>query len=310
MSKQQWQSMAEAMANEGSMSWRQIAKALGISKSTVSDYLRGCKIKEPSKHSNRHLLIPDCQVKQGIDMSFLTHIGKYIVKARPDVIINIGDFADMPSLSSYDKGKRAAEGRRVCEDIAAAKEGMKLLLAPMRELQEQQRAAGKPVYSPRMVLTLGNHEARIDRHVDANPELHGFLGMHSLGYEEAGWEVYPFLTPVIVNGVAYCHFFQNVLTGKPLSGTAANMLKTIGQSFTQGHRQVLDVATRFLPADGSQQWGLIAGACYTHEEEYKGAQGNAHWRGVVLKHNVRNGSYDPLFVGLDWLAKTYEGEQQ
>jgi hypothetical protein len=34
-------------------------------------------------------------------------------------------------------------------------------------------------------------------------------------------------------------------------------------------------------------------------------QGNKHWRGIVVKHNVRNGSYDPLFISLGWLEKEY-----
>lgn len=95
------------------------------------------------------------------------------------------------------------------------------------------------------------------------------------------------------------------MTGKPLAGTAANMLTKIGKSFTMGHRQQLDIATRFLQVDGEQQFGLIAGACYLHEEDYKGVQGNRHWKGIVVKHRVNNGSYDPLFVSLDWLKDEY-----
>jgi hypothetical protein len=95
------------------------------------------------------------------------------------------------------------------------------------------------------------------------------------------------------------------MSGKPLTGTAQNMLKTIGESFTMGHRQTLDVTTRFLPSSGKQQWGMICGAAYVHEEHYKGVQGNKHWRGIVLKHNVRDGSYDPLFVSMEWLEKEF-----
>jgi len=51
-----------------------------------------------------HLIIPDVQAKPGLDFTYLRAIGNYIAKKQPDVIINIGDFADMPSLSSYDKG--------------------------------------------------------------------------------------------------------------------------------------------------------------------------------------------------------------
>jgi hypothetical protein len=72
-----------------------------------------------------------------------------------------------------------------------------------------------------------------------------------------------------------------------------------------GHRQVLDVATRTLPVDGRQQWGIVAGACYPHDEDYKGHQGNKHWRGVIVLHEVQDGDFDPMFVSLDYLRRSY-----
>lgn len=306
--RQEWQHQAIALEDTGVLSRRGIAKAVGQPRSTVLDFLRAYsqfKTEADTGEGTTHLYIPDNQVKPGVDLSYLTWVGKYIVRKRPDVIILAGDFADMPSLSSYDVGKRAAEGQRVQKDIDAAIEGMTLLLKPLRDLQAQQKANNEAVYHPRMVLTLGNHEQRIERHVEANPALHGFLSIDNLKYKEFGWEVVPFLTPITIDGVAYCHYFTNNMTGKPLGGTALSMLKTLGTSFTQGHKQTLDVATRFLPTSGQQQWGLTCGACYTHNEDYKGVQGNSHWRGLVLKHNVRDGSYDPLFISLDWLEKEY-----
>lgn len=304
-----WQQNALALDKVGTMSRREIAEALSVPKSTVSDFLRAydAVVNSPSRvvEGVTHLYIPDSQVREGVSLAYLTWIGKYIARKRPDVIVHAGDFADMESLSSYDKGKRSAEGKRVQSDIDVAVKGMGLLLQPLRELQAAQREAGEKVYEPRMVMTLGNHEDRINRHVNANSELHGFLSNESLRYGEFGWEVIPFLTPIVIDGVAYCHYFPNVMTGKPLSGNVANMLKTIGTSFTQGHRQTLDVATRFLPTTGQQQWGIVAGACYTHDEDYKGVQGNHHWRGVIVKHNVKGGSYDPLFISLNWLEGEY-----
>lgn len=305
-----WQSQAVALFNLGTMSRRDIARAVKKPKTTCLDFLSAYEkfakaSVEESEEGVTHLVIPDTQVRPGIALDYLGWIGEYIVRKRPDVIVHLADHADMPSLSSYDKGKRSAEGKRVQDDIQAAIQGMEVLLTPLWNLQKQQREAGEKVYSPRMVLTLGNHEDRITRHVNANPELHGFLSIDDLKYKEMGWEVIPFLTPINIDGINYCHYFPNVMTGKPLGGTAANMLKTIGASFTMGHRQTLDVAHRQLPSDGQRQWGLIVGAAYVHEEEYKGYQGNFHWRGVVVKHNVKNGSYDPLFVSLDWLEAEY-----
>lgn len=254
----------------------------------------------------KHMFIPDTQCKPGVDMSYLTWIGKYIVDRKPEVIIHIGDHADMPSLSSYDKGRRAAEGRRVVHDINAAIEGMERLLKPLYDYQQKELAEhGKVLYTPRMVFTIGNHEERIQRHVDANPELYGFLGYDALLYDQMGWEVYDFLKPVIVNGVTYCHFMANPYTGKPYGGMAMNILRHVGESFSMGHKQTLDIATRFLPASGKQQWAIVAGAAYTHEEDYKGHQGNHHWRGLIVKHNVSNGSYNPMFVDLKYLERKY-----
>jgi hypothetical protein len=259
------------------------------------------------KDNCKHFFIPDTQCKSGIDMSYLSWVGNYIVDRKPDVIIHIGDHADMPSLSSYDKGKRSAEGNRVTKDINAAIKGMELLLKPLYDYQQKElKEFGEIKYKPRMILTLGNHEQRIQRHVDANPELYGFLGYDNLLYQEMGWEVYDFLKPVIVNGVTYCHFMANPMSGKPYGGTAQNILQKVGESYSVGHKQTLDVATRFLPASGKQQWGIVAGACYPHNEGYKGHQGNIHWRGIIIKHNVSNGSYNPMFVDLDYLKKKYQ----
>jgi hypothetical protein len=301
---QAWQQQAAALYATGTMSKRQIAETIGIPKSTVSDFLRSEK-KATRRGGTTHLYIPDSQIAPGVSTDFLDWIGKYIVRKRPDVIVHAGDFADMESLSSYDKGKRTAEGKRVQADIDAVRAAWYRLNKPLLELQAQQRARGEPVYNPRKVITLGNHEDRVDRHVNANAELHGFLSINSLGLHDYGWEVVPFKKPIIIDGISYCHYFENVMTGKPLGGSATNMLQKIGRSFTQGHRQTLDVSTRFLPSDGQQQWGLIAGACYEHDESYKGSQGNHHWRGIILKHNVDNGSYDPLFISLDWLKSEY-----
>ena len=240
-----------------------------------------------------HLIIPDTQIKPDTDLEFLLAIGKKIVEERPDVIIHVGDHYDLPSLSTYDKGRKA-EGRRLQADLQAGYKGMAALLHPIRCLQENQRYNKKKVYKPRMVFTMGNHENRLERHIDAHPELEGMYGQFSFGLEEDGWEVYPFLKPVTIDGIAYAHYFYAPMSGRPYGGTAITKLKNIGTSFTQGHQQGLDWANLPRP-DGTQRMGLVAGSCYLHDEEYKGPQANNHWRGIIIKRNV-DGVYDPEFI--------------
>jgi hypothetical protein len=78
-----------------------------------------------------HLIIPDTQAKLGVPTDHLRWIGEYIVERKPDVVIHLGDHADMPSLSSYDVGKRDFEGRRYADDIeASADKAFDVLCAP------------------------------------------------------------------------------------------------------------------------------------------------------------------------------------
>jgi len=251
----------------------------------------------------KHLFIPDVQAKDGVPMEHLTWLGHYIVDKKPDVIICAGDFADMPSLSSYDKGKKSFEGRRYKKDIAAARQAMDLLLAPMKKYNKKQQETRHKQYKPRMVLTLGNHEERIMRAVNLQAELEGVMGYDDLPYED--WEVHDYLKPVVIDGVMYVHFLSNPYTGKPYTGAAKSQLKEVQHSFCVGHKQTLDCHMNFTPL-GKQTIGIIAGACYLHDEDYKGYQGNAHWRGIVLLNDVRDGVFSPVFIDLDYLKTRYE----
>jgi hypothetical protein len=250
-----------------------------------------------------HLIIPDTQVKDGVPTEHLDWIGQYILERRPDVIIHVGDHWDMPSLSSWDRGKIQFEGRRYKRDIEVGNRAFKRITHAVRQFNYGRRRRGQDEYVPRWVFLRGNHEYRIERAVEEHAHLEGLIGYHDLDTE--GWEVHDFLEPVCIDGVWYSHYFQNPMTGKPYGGTALTRLKTIGHSFTMGHTQTLDYALRFVAGRG--QHALVAGACYLHEEDYKGVQGNAHWRGIIVKHQVAGGSYDPMFVSLDFLCRKYEG---
>jgi hypothetical protein len=244
----------------------------------------------------KHCVIPDVQAKPGVPLDHLEWAGRFIAEKRPDVIVCIGDFADMPSLSSYDKGKRSFEGRRYRHDIDAAKRAMDLLMAPILK---------EPGYQPRLILTLGNHEHRIVRATDNEPLLDGTIGLEDLAYDQWGWEVVPFLKPIVIDDISYCHYFYHPNTGKPYAGSnLETRLKTIGMSFTMGHQQGLSIAIRDL-ANGKRQRGLVCGSFYQHEEEYRGYQGNGHWHGIIMKHEVQDGNYDLLEVSLNYLRRRY-----
>jgi hypothetical protein len=248
-------------------------------------------------------IIPDTQVKAGVDLSYLSWVGRYLAEKKPDVIVQIGDFADMPSLSSYDVGKKSFEGRTYKADVESTKEAMGLLMAPIKEEQEKLKRNKEKRWKPRLVLTLGNHEDRISRAINLDRKLDGLISIDDLGYKDFGWEVYPFLDVVVIEGIAFSHYFTTGVMGRPVTSAAA-LLSKKHMSSVMGHVQHRQIAYG-QRADGKQMTGLFCGSCYLHDEDYLGNQGNNYWRGVWLLHEVDNGSFDEMPVSLQYLKRTY-----
>jgi hypothetical protein len=251
----------------------------------------------------RHFIIPDCQVRIQDDFAYLANIGRYIVDKQPEVIVCLGDFADMPSLSSYDVGKKAFEGRRYSKDIEAAVEGMNTLLDPLTDYNRAAKRNKQKQYKPRMVFTLGNHEERINKAVNNDAKLDGVLAISDLGYEEAGWEVYPFLDVVVIDNIAYSHYFTSGVLGRPATSASAQLSKK-HMSCIAGHQQGLQIATGNR-ADGALLTSVIAGSCYEHDEDYLGPQGNKHWRGCLMLNDVEDGQFDLMPLSLKYLNQKY-----
>lgn len=251
----------------------------------------------------KHLVIPDTQIRPGDNLEFLNRVGMYIRDKQPDVLVQIGDFADMPSLSSYDIGKKSFEGRRYVADVESARKGMEVLLKPINEYNDRQRKNGKKQYKPRMILTYGNHEDRINRAVNSDPKLDGTLGLTDLGFKSFGWETHDFLEVVPADGVCYSHYFVTGVAGRPAS-SAQVLLNKKHQSCVAGHQQGRQAASAYK-ADGKRITAIIAGSCYEHNEDYLGPQGNNHWRGLLVLHDVTDGEFDEMYVSLKYLEDKY-----
>lgn len=262
----------------------------------------------------KHFVIPDTQIKPGVPLDHLDWIGRYIVDRKPDVIVMIGDWYDLPSLSSWDKGKAQFEGRRLHADIEAGNRALERLEAPLEQYNAIRRERKERQYFPEKHVTWGNHEHRADRAAEASSELQGLVGTHVFDdfWRARGWNTHAFTEVVDIDGIWYSHLFLKELTGQPIGAMASTMLKEVGHTFTMGHRQSYELATRYV---GSQmQRALIAGACYLHDEEYKGPprensvrSANHHWRGCVMKNDVCNGQYSLMELPLDYFCRRYEG---
>jgi len=251
--------------------------------------------------SKTHLIIPDQHAHPEFHNNRADWVGKLIKDIRPDVVVNIGDAADMPSLSSYDKGTRAFMGRNYRKDIDAHLDFQERMWAPIK------RAKKKRPYS---VVLEGNHEYRIKRALNLSPELDGAISFKDLEFERYYDDVveYTGRTPGIhvVDGVHYAHFFVSGVLGRAISGEhpAYSLLTKEFVSCTQGHVHTADYAIR-TTVGGRKINGLVCGVYQDYWSDWAGEVNKLWWRGVVIKRNVEDGYYDPQFISIDNLRKEY-----
>lgn len=251
----------------------------------------------------RIFVVPDLQIRPNTDLSYIDQYARYIVDKRPDVLVVIGDWADMESLSSYDKGKKSFEGRTYRNDILAANDGLQRLMAPIDAEIKRRVESHKPRWNLRKVVTLGNHEHRINRAIETQRELEGLISTDDLFFKQWGFEVYPFLEPVVIEDIAFAHYFCSGAMGLPVQ-TARAMLTKKHMSCIAGHRQGYDVATDYR-GDGRRITAIICGSGYPEDQPYLNAQTNRHYRGGLMLNEVKDGEYDEMKVSLKYLKERY-----
>lgn len=246
-----------------------------------------------------HLVIGDAHSDPRISNRRFDWLGEFILEHRPDVIVDIGDWADMVSLSTYDKGKHSGWNNNFLKDCAAARD------ANTRAFGRIGRTKG---YRPRIIRLQGNHDqGRIDKFVNDNPELEGLVSVDKLGLTDYGCEVVPFREVKIVDGIAYCHFFYDRDSRYPLQTARAVLTKKV-HSAAYGHTHIRDFAET-VAADG-RRVGVINVGCYLDPDRkgfgYAGLQGvERWWNGLVLLTNVDKGGFDPRFFGIKEIEKRY-----
>jgi len=245
--------------------------------------------------------VPDTQVKPDVPLDHLLYAGKYIAEKKPDAIVLIGDWWDMESLCSYDKGKTSFEGRRYNKDIEAGNLAMDLFLQPIKAEINRLKVNKKKQWKPRLVFTMGNHEYRIERAIEYDSILEDTIGYFDLNLND--FEVYDYLQPVVIEGVAFSHFFTTGVMGRPVTSARALLTKKM-MSCVMGHVQDRDIAYG-KRADNVRLTGLFAGMFTQHNEAYLGNQGNDSWKGIWMLNEVNNGSFDELPVSLTYLKRKY-----
>jgi hypothetical protein len=251
----------------------------------------------------RFVIIPDTQIRPGVDTTHIDYAARAIVDYMPDVVIVMGDWWDFPSLSTHDApGSKEAEGRRVKPDIDAGNEAFERLVAPMDAEIHRRRSKHRKRWEPERYFLFGNHEDRLSRAIFRDPKWEGILTLDCL--KTPGFQRIPYLKILELDGIKFCHYFPNPLSGRPIGGTIVNRLGHIGSSFVQGHQQGFLYASKQYP--DHVKHGLVCGRFYSHHESYRPDDvQRAEWNGIVVLNEVQNGSYDLMPLSMNYLRRKF-----
>lgn len=245
------------------------------------------------------LVIGDAHVAPGQNLNRFKWANKFIHDYRPHRIVIIGDFLTMDSLSDWDRDKRKKmENRRYKADIECGIEALDLMLERVDK--------DLPI-----VYTEGNHEERLKRYIDRNPEWDGMVSIETdllTSIRNKGYKVdfIPYKTDWTYKGTSFVHVpIQE--TGRPVGGKTATQrtLDIYQNSCVFGHTHKLDVACKHRHNAPHLQQAINVGCFFEHIDEYAQGSVTSYWRGLVVLNQYANNRSDISTFSLGWLKATY-----
>lgn len=251
-----------------------------------------------SKKYNKHLVIGDAHSSPDISNRRFSWLANFIETHRPDVIVDIGDWGDFDSIGKYNKGKKDAWGQSFKADANQFRDASKRAFGRITRIKG---------YRPRIIRLGGNHEeGRISKFVNDNPEMEGTVSLENLGLNDFGCTYVPFRKPVVINGVAYCHYFYDKDSRYAIQSARA-VLNKKHCSAVYGHTHIRDMADG-VRADGKRVTVVNAG-CYLDPSQLMGYAGpqarDRWWSGLVLMQDVCDGEFEPHFYNMQHIQKNY-----
>lgn len=260
------------------------------------------QVVQPSGRAVRVLAIGDLHQdpRHPDRLNVLTWIARYASLHRFDHIVQIGDWSTWDSVNQHDRNDTA--GARHKPSIARDMENLKDSLAAWR-------AGIDPDYKPRQTVVLGNHENRLERFENANPEALGmFTGERDQSFLQYGWKTRPYGELFYIEGVAFTHHPVNGV-GRAFGGETgpqrAASKTTVPMVSGHTHKRQVHDAAKIGPVDVISMVEIGCALPWGTVESYAKHGMTGWWYGVVPM-TVQGGVITDLsFVSMLTLEREY-----
>jgi len=236
-------------------------------------------------------------------LAIMTWIARHASEKRFERIIQVGDWSSWDSVNQHDRND--TQKARYKPPISA---DMDNLVASHQHWRKGMAAD----YRPRQNLLLGNHEYRLERFENANPEAHQtFTVQRDQAFAQFGWQTRPYGELFYVNGVAFTHHPTNgagrAYGGKTGPQRAANE-STVPVVSGHTHRRQVHDSPKIGPIDVismvevgcAMPWGTV--------ESYA-AHGLTGWYWGICEMTVHSGLITDLsFISMLTIRSLYSGD--
>jgi predicted phosphodiesterase len=228
------------------------------------------------------LVFSDAHDKPGTDQLRFTALGNLIAHSRPDVIMQLGDFMTMDSLSRWNVNKRLTmEGVRYKKDVQSARAAIHKMWLPVYNLQCSQRESKKAVYRPQVYWFEGNHECWVSAYLEQHPEMVGHIQLREDLKLPQDWIWVPYPQHVLLDNIYYCHAPQNKTGAISSKYIADRVFEYYGKTtvFGHTHRRLISSSYRY----GVERTDSINTGCFFEEDpDYAQGHPNDYWKGVMM----------------------------
>ena len=192
----------------------------------------------PQGDSERVLIIPDLHQdpRHPDRINVLKWIARFGAEKDFKRVVQLGDWSTWDSASSHDKNDtlKGQQKPSITDDMNNLIEGLRMW------------QAAKGDWRPKQLITLGNHEHRLERFENKTPETSGvFSQRRDEIFTQFGWQVSPYSEVRYVCGVGLTHHPTNA-AGRAFGGKtgAQRAANEAACSMIYGHTH----AWKFVPA--------------------------------------------------------------
>jgi len=265
------------------------------------------KLKASKAPGRRHLVIGDAHAHPEHNNFRFDWLGRMITDLQPDVVVDIGDSADMHSLCSYDDDRPGIKGfeRRSFEaDVLCYIDSRRRLQIQMDDFWRGRKSPKRP----ELYKTNGNHEHRITRLLEREPKYRDAISIEKLMDREFGWAASPYLDPLIIDGITYVHVFKQTGSDRPIA-RGVNLCRSVGLNYhlsgVFGHTHIFGHWDGFGGFE-SRLSIFNAGCFFDYDPPYAGSDTRVWRRGILELNGVHEGAIESWrWHSLDEIRRRY-----